>query len=134
MISKLTKDKPVSVVITLFFLLLNALIWLSFGAIVAADLHPALPDLPQINLIMASLAFMAGFFLLGMMILLGKRNRWAYFLSLAALLFIMLLTINDDFGLVDLVVLILEIIPFVLLIKDGKWYLGLKTEKKLEEL
>ncbi|MFC2064805.1 hypothetical protein ACFLXB_06890 [Chloroflexota bacterium] len=130
MISKLTKDKPVSVVITLFFLLLNILIWVSFAVIVAADLHPALPDLPQINLITAALAFMAGFFLLGMMILLGKRNRWAYFLSLAALLFIILLTINDDFGLVDLVVLIVEIIPFVLLIKDGKWYLGLKTEKK----
>ena len=118
--------RPLSVSAALIFLLLNALVWFVFGVIVAASAHPALPDLPLLKGVMAFLALAIAVILLGLFVFLGKRNRTAYFLALGLLIAITLLTIFDDFGLVDLIVLIINIAPIILLIKDRAWYLQVK--------
>jgi lysylphosphatidylglycerol synthetase-like protein (DUF2156 family) len=115
--------RPLSVTVTLIFLFLNALIWLALGVIIAVNAHPALPDLPIVKGVMAILSFCAAGILLGLLILLRKRTRIAWFVALGFLAATSILTIFDDFGWTDLIVLVINIIPIVLLIKDRAWFL-----------
>jgi hypothetical protein len=115
--------RPLSVTIAWIFILLNALIWVAFGLLVAAHAHPALPDQPVIQGLMAFLSFAAAAVLLGALILLRKHNRWAYFLAIAFFAAASILTIFDQFGLIDLAVLLINLVPIALLLKDRNWYL-----------
>jgi lysylphosphatidylglycerol synthetase-like protein (DUF2156 family) len=114
---------PLSVSVNLFFILLNALVWLVFGLIVALQIHPAQPDNPILLGGMAFLSFCAAGLLLGLFIFLWKRNRLAWFVNLGFLALASILTLFDDFGWADLVVLAVNLIPILLLIKDRAWYL-----------
>jgi hypothetical protein len=116
-------NRPLSVSVTLIFILLNALVWLAFGVIIAANAHPALPNQPIIKGVMAFLSLATAGILLGVFIFLGKRSRIVYFIALGLFVAISLLTIFDQIGLVDLVILAINIVPIVLLIKDRAWYL-----------
>ena len=49
-------QQPRSVSIAFVFMLLDALIWLTFGLIVALGAHPALPDVPLVRWSMAVLS------------------------------------------------------------------------------
>ena len=119
-------NRPLSVSVALIFILLNALVWLAFGVIIAANAHPALPDQPIIKGVMAFLSLATAGILLGVFIFLGKRSRVAYFIALGLFVAISLLTIFDQFGLADLVILAINIVPVILLIKDRAWYLHVK--------
>lgn len=112
-------------------ILINGLMWLILGIIIAFDLHPALPDSPTMKTGMAIISILIFIVLGGLTFFLYKHNRMAYYLSLGFFIFTSILTIFDDFGITDLVVLLLGIIPIVLLIKDRKWYMqaDLKTEE-----
>lgn len=121
-------NRPLSVTFSMIFILLNALVWLVFGAIIAANAHPALPDLPLLKAVMAFLSFTAAAILLGLFFFLVKRNRIAYFIALGYLVVTSVLSIFDQFGLVDLIILIINIIPIILLIKDRAWYLQMKPQ------
>jgi lysylphosphatidylglycerol synthetase-like protein (DUF2156 family) len=110
----------------MIFTLLNALVWLVFGVIIAANAHPALPNLPLLKGVMAFLSFTVAVILLGVFFFLVKRNRIAYFIALGVLIATSLLTILDQFGLADLIFLIINIVPILLLIKDRAWYLQIK--------
>ena len=112
-----------SISLFLVFILICATIWLAFSIIVVTDLHPALPNLPVYRLIMSGLSFLSALFLFFLFFLLRSRNKIGYFLTIAFLLFIALLTIMDDLGVIDLVVLLITLLPVVLLIKDRNWYL-----------
>jgi hypothetical protein len=72
---------------------------------------------------MAFLSLVMAGILFGLFIFIRKQNRIAYYLTLAFFIFNVLLTIFDDVGLADLFVLVLNIIPIVLLVKDRTWYL-----------
>ena len=115
--------RPLSVSATLTFIILNALVWLALGVTIVLHVHPALPDNPLIRGIMAFLSFGAAGILLGLLIFLGKRSRIAWFITLGFLAITCLLTLFDQFGLSDLVVLVIIIIPIFLLVKDRAWYL-----------
>jgi lysylphosphatidylglycerol synthetase-like protein (DUF2156 family) len=116
-------NRPISCTITLAFILLNSLVWLGFGIIIAVNANPSLPVSPYIKWIMAFLSFCIAAIFIGLLIFLIKRSRIAYILTLALLGATALLSIFDDFGLADLVVVAINFIPFVLLIKDRIWYL-----------
>jgi hypothetical protein len=115
-------NRPLSVSVSMIFILLNALVWLVFGVIIAANAHPALPNLPLLKGIMAFLSFTVAVILLGVFFFLVKRNRIAYFIALGVMITTSLLTILDQFGLADLIFLIINIVPILLLIKDRSWY------------
>ncbi len=115
--------RPLSVSTNLIFILLNALVWLALGMIIALHAHPALPDDPIIQGAMALLSFCAAGILLGLFISLRRRIRIAWFASLGFLAVTSILTIFDDFGWSDLVVLAVNLVPIILLIKDRAWYL-----------
>jgi lysylphosphatidylglycerol synthetase-like protein (DUF2156 family) len=118
------KKFPFTVSITLLFLTLNALVWLGFTALVALNLHPALPDQITVRWIMGILAFGSAGALIVLIILLGKRIRIAYFLTLGMLALLAVLTITDEVGWVDLLYLAIVVVPLILLIKDRVWYLA----------
>jgi hypothetical protein len=115
-----------SVTITLISILINAIIWLLFSIVVAAGLHPALPDSVIYQWIMAGLSLLASGFLFIMFFLLRKKIRAAFFLTIAFLVFLAVLTIADDLGLIDLIVLLITLTPIVLLIRDRKNFLSPK--------
>ena len=114
---------PISATFTMVFMLLNALIWLGFSLIIALDVHPALPNQPFIKTIMTIFALGISGIMVGLFILLRQRNQIAYYLTVGMLAGIALLTIFDEFGVADLIVLIIDFVPLILLIKDRNWFL-----------
>lgn len=115
---------PRTTPVTTILILLNALIWLAFAIIVATGLHPAIPNSSLVRGVTATLASLTSGALLLLSILLKKRYTLAFYLTLALLLLISFLTITDEFGIYDLIVLLITLIPLILLIKDRAWYLN----------
>ncbi|MBN2556751.1 MAG: hypothetical protein JXA97_12495 [Anaerolineales bacterium] len=114
---------PLSVGIGRGLILLNALIWLAFALFLAAGLHPALPDDGITRWVMAALSLMAGTAEFGLLMII-PGSRLAYCLLLALLSLIAVLSVADEVGLADLIVLLLTLAPIVLLHKDRRWYLS----------
>jgi hypothetical protein len=115
--------RPVTVTTCLILMFLSALTWLSLGIIIAVGLHPAIPQTPAVKAGMTSGSIAAAGTLAGLAILLARRLRHAYYLSLAALSVSALAILFDDVGWVDLIALLLNLVPLFLLIKDRGWYL-----------
>ncbi|MEA3350378.1 MAG: hypothetical protein U9Q82_07145 [Chloroflexota bacterium] len=120
-------NRPLSISVVFIFIVLNALVWLAFGVIVATGIHPAFPDQPLVKGIMAFLSLAAAGVLLTLFFRLAKRNRIAYYLTLAFFVVASVLIVLDDVGWVDLVVLTINIIPIILLYKDRGWCLRPKS-------
>jgi len=118
---------PTSVYAALGFILLNVLVWLAFSIIVATGVHPSIPEGNQIKWVMIILAFLTAGVLSILWFFLKRHSKVAYYLTLALLLVLSLLTVADDFGLSDLIYLIIAIVPLALLIKDRAWYLQGET-------
>jgi len=104
-------------------MLLSALTWLSLGILIVAGVHPAVPDSPAVKAGMASGSIAAAGTLAGLVILLARRFGHAYYLSLAALSISALAILFDDVGWVDVIALVINLVPLILLIKDRAWYL-----------
>jgi hypothetical protein len=115
--------RPLSVKITLLFLLANCLTWFILGFLIILNAHPALPDQPVILWVMAILSLAAGCVFLVLSLLIYQRNQTGYYLALAALVLTALIIFFDDFGLSDLIVLMVVLIPVGLLVRDRAWYL-----------
>ena len=116
-------NRPITIKLTLVFILVNAFIWLLLGILIAFNYHMGLPDNVTMKAVLAVLSFLIGFILIGLAYFIQKHYHNAYYLSLLIFIGAALLTIFDDFGLADLLVLILNLIPVFLLLKDRKWYL-----------
>jgi len=107
----------------MIFVLLNALIWLVLGLLITVNRIPGIPNLPAMKVAMVILSFAFAAVLFGLVFFIQRHNRVAYLLALVIFIGTCLLTFIDDVGLSDVVVLVLNIIPIVLLIKDRKWYI-----------
>jgi hypothetical protein len=113
--------KPVSVSLTLALILVNAAFWLVYGFVFA--IRPT--SLPGgIKWIMVLLAIGSSVILAVVAYLLNQPNRLAYYVGLAFLAVIAVLSITDEFGWLDLVSLLISLIPLGLLLKDRRWYLS----------
>lgn len=123
-----TNPVPVTVRITFSLIFMVALVWVLFGVIVVARLHPALPDLPIIRWGIGLTAVLAGALLAVLDILLFRRNPVAYWALVVGLIILALANLLDQFGWIDLLIMALTLIPVALLIRDRKWYLKLSTQ------
>ncbi len=121
------KDSPVVVKIALIFILLNALIFFVLGVLIAGGWHSGIPDDAALKWIMMLGMFGGAIVLALLYMLLAKRRRLAFFIALVALALIMMLTIFDQVGWIDLVMLLITFIPFALLILGRRWFLQKKT-------
>jgi membrane-associated HD superfamily phosphohydrolase len=115
--------QPLTVTINLIVILLNALIWLVLGIIIAVNANPGLPDMPEMKGILAVLSIAIAGILMLLTFLLFKHNNIAFYLTLIFFGIAALLTIFDDVGLADVVFVIICLIPIFLLLKDRNWYL-----------
>jgi hypothetical protein len=116
--------RPLSITITITLIMISALAWLSLAAIIAAGLHPALPDAPLLKAVMVVLSLIAAGVLMVLTAFLLHRNRMAYFAILAALGASAVAVFLDDVGLIDIMFLLLDLAALALLAKDRNWYLG----------
>jgi hypothetical protein len=111
-----------SLILTSVLILIDALTWLVLGVVIGIGLHPAIPEGDLARWGMSILALLTSVALVGLYSLAVRRVRFAYCLLLLLLAVIAVLTILDDFGLPDLVVLILHVAAFMFLIKDRGFY------------
>jgi hypothetical protein len=83
----------------------------------------------QLRGILAALAVLASGTLFALFALLRKQNRIAYYLTLIALVGLVLLTFMDQVGVVDLAYLVIALTPFVLLLISRRWYFNNGTKR-----
>lgn len=115
--------RPLSVTVTFALILLNAAIWWLFSVIVAAGLHPALPNTPIYKVFLSIATFGVAGVLTWLPVFLKRRSRAGYFLTLAFFGLTTLAFLFDDFGWVDLAFLAVTLLPAALLLRDRNWYL-----------
>lgn len=114
----------------LVLVLLNAAFWLVFAILMVTGLHPAPPQSLPLMWTMAGLSLIASLVLFILCVFVKKHSRWAYYLTIAVLGTLVLMTIADDFGLADLVYLALTVLPLALLLRVRKWYFDSETSVK----
>jgi len=117
------KSAPNSVTAALMLILFIAAFWFAFAVITALGLNWSLERTGSYKWIMVVLALGAVLVLAGMAFFLRRRNRIAFYLSVAFLAVLAVLTIADQVGWIDLVTLIITLAALVLLLKDRQWYL-----------
>ena len=116
-------DLPSTVRYTRLLILLNALLWLALGVIIAVGVHPSYREPGILRWAMAISAFLAAGLLGALVRPLAGRNRiacWAAVLLLAA---ISAAALSDEVGLADLAIVIITLLPLALLIRDRTWHL-----------
>ena len=111
--------------LTWVLILINAAFWLAFAFLTAFDLHPGLPDEPWVRWGMTGLALAASLGLIGLHWLAKRGWSLAYFFLLTMLGLICLVTLLDEFGWTDLIILITHALCLDLLIRDREGYLTL---------
>jgi hypothetical protein len=124
------EKRPAVFTAALGFILFNILIWLVFALLILVGIHPFGMLSFALRGILAALAVLASGTLFALFVLLRKRNRIAYYLTLVALVGLVLLTFMDQVGLVDLAYLVLALTPFVLLLINRRWYFNDDSERR----
>ena len=121
---------PSTVRSTRLLIHLNALLWFAFGITVAIGAHPSYEEAGVLRWAITLLALLAAGILVALAGFLRRRNRLAYWLALALLAAITLADLLDEFGLADLALVIITILPLTLLLKDRSWYLQLPLDRE----
>lgn len=80
------------------------------------------------------LAFGGSILFVVLAVYIGKRNRIAFYLSMFLLAIVAILSVTDQFGLLDLLSLLISLIPLVLLLKDRNWYLQRNVTAPVEKI
>jgi hypothetical protein len=124
------EKRPAVFTVALGFILFNILIWLVFAVLILVGIRPFGMLSFALRGILAALAVLASGTLFALFVLLRKRNRIAYYLTLVALVGLVLLTFMDQVGLVDLAYLVLALTPFVLLLINRRWYFNDDSERR----
>jgi hypothetical protein len=121
---------PKSVSTTLIFIILNAAFWLVYAFIMAFGGIRSLAASSVVKWIMTILALGSSVALVGTAFFLGKRNRLAFYFGLVILAIIAILSVTDEFGLLDLFSLLISLIPLGLMLRDRAWYLQSQSRWK----
>jgi len=110
---------------------LIALFWvvLGFNSLIRIQNHPA--NQPQISLVIAILMFAnaAALLICGLGIASGKS--WFYLLAIAVLAVNILLTVTDQFGIIDLLTLLLDLSLLTLLLVKRNLFLPSQIKEGL---
>ncbi len=117
-----SENRPVAIAQALFFV--NAGIWLVIGALTlvrvgGSDANRAI----TVGIIVVLMLGNVGAMLLAG-VGLGRRQRRFFYFAIAVLAVNIVLTVTDQFGLLDLITLILDLFLFGLLLATRKAYLA----------
>ena len=114
---------PSSVFPTLILIILNAAFWIGYVLIMAFGGIRSIAGSNGVKWVMTVLALGSSVALAGTATFLLRRNRFAFYFGLVLLATLSILSITDQFGLLDLFSLFLSLIPLGLMVKDRAWYL-----------
>lgn len=114
---------PSTVRTTRLLVLLNALLWLVFGVITVAGAHPSYREAGLLRWVMAASGLLAAIVLAVLSELLRGRPSVGYRLTVPLLAVIILASFLDEFGLADLIFVLVTLLPLALLLKNRAWYL-----------
>jgi hypothetical protein len=114
---------PKTVFATLIIIMINAAFWLIYTFIMAFGGVSSIASASTVKWVMAILALSSSVALAGITFFLARRNRLAFFFGVVLLTIIAILSITDEFGILDLFSLLVSIVPLGLMIRDRAWYL-----------
>jgi hypothetical protein len=120
---KINQDTPRSAVAAQALILINAIFWLAFSIFATLGLLPGTLSTGAVRWVMAILSLGAAGFLGGLAFYLKRRVKAAYFIGLLSFVLMSILSITDQVGLFDWLILIISLATFVLLLISRKWYL-----------
>ena len=123
---------PKSVSTTLILIILNAAFWLIYAFIMAFGGIPSIAVSGMVKWVMTILAIGSSAALAGIAIFLRKRNRFAFYFGLIILATLAILSITDEFGLLDLFSLLISLIPLGLMLKTELGTFSYKVSGKSE--
>lgn len=117
------KALPKSVLITLVLILLNAVFWFGYMVVTMLDgTHlTSVPTFVRGGIMLLALG--AAIILSVIAMLLKRRNRWGFYAGVGMLTLIALLSITDEFGVLDFFSLLMSLVPLGLMLKERGWYL-----------
>lgn len=124
------KRTPASVSVTLILISLIAAFWFIYAIILMLGVNPALPSAGVVKWVIFILALGTSVVMAGIVIFLRARKRFAFYFGVVLLTIIAVLSITDEVGLSDLVVLLASLITLGLLIKDRAWHLHAGISEK----
>ena len=107
---------------SLFYL--NAIIWLAIGVASLIRMSNDSPELVVIMGVIAALMFGNAAAMVWSGFGLGKGGKYYYFVALAVISINIILTVTDEFGIYDLITLVIDMIIFGILIAIRKNYLA----------
>jgi lysylphosphatidylglycerol synthetase-like protein (DUF2156 family) len=122
---------PVRVAQALFFL--NAAIWCLFGVSSLVRMTGDHPDRTVTAWMVAMLMFGNAGAMLWSGVGIGKRQKRFYYLAVAVLIVNIVLTVTDEFGILDMVTLVIDVLLLGLLIVNRKRYLIHQTHEPAAE-
>jgi hypothetical protein len=114
---------PVIAVVTAALISLVALVWLSFGVIIMAGLHPTMHFETTMGRTMSILGILCAAGLLTLLFLAFRHIRFAYWLLVAGLSLIAVLSITDEVGAADLASLGITLTALACLVAGRRWFL-----------
>jgi hypothetical protein len=123
------KQTPPSVCAAHVLILINAAFWLVFAILAAIGALPSFPSIGAIRWVMAILALGTCVALGSLVVLLRRRKRSAFYLALAALSVIAVLSLTDQVGLPDLLTFATSLSALALLLKDRAWHLPTRAKE-----
>lgn len=116
-------ESPGSTRMMFALIMVNAAVWIGFSVLVLVGALPGIEANNPLGVVMVALALLASSALIVLGVFTKRRRRWAYLLTVAAFVFLIVLTVADEVGPADLAVLLLEVLTLSLLLKDWRWYL-----------
>ena len=126
MFSDFLPEDVVSILFRMFLsktsLRIASSISLIFAMITFSGHHYGLPQESTVIIVTGTLALLTSIFEIVLIILIIKRYRIALWGTIAFFPFILILTITDEFGIADLIVLLIHLIPIVLLLIENNWF------------
>lgn len=115
--------RPTTVMAALIMIMINAAFWFIYALIMAFGGISSFSDAGIARWVMAILALASSVALAGIAYFLARRNRLAFFFGVVFLALLAILSITDEFGLLDLLSLLISLVPLGLMLKDRAWYL-----------
>lgn len=117
------QKRPRIVSAAFLLICIDALGWLAFALMVALGLNRGIPQNGLVRWTMAFLAFACALVQASLVFLLARRVRIAFYLTVMMLGLIAVLTVTDEVGPADLIVLLLTVAPLTLLLVSRGWFL-----------
>jgi hypothetical protein len=111
-----------SVNFTILFLLVNSILWVTFGLFIALGFHPAIPDNEWIKWTMVVLSIVCGILFAGSIYFLLRHNNFVFYFVCLQLCAILVLIIADQVGISDLIVFLFTVATLIFLIANRKWF------------